>query len=263
MFLFNHGKLDKAYCCFQRALGMEHLLFGTRPNENMMTSLRFLGMIARELNMNEESKFYCKSLVQLCESFGGIRSKLLIKRTYMELLLLNCTAENGLKVNTGSKNEIELLLNCCLNCALAINLPIAERASEAVLKGQACRKDCTDTITRQDMIFALGEILRIIKKSKEGIELPKEELQKLIKLKTKAQEKVLCLKALGKLCLEQDLASEAKKYYSQAIDIKQENDEHAFHDLECRIGILKAVVMLDRHARQCVKPETCYSQSSS
>ena len=256
-FLFNRGKLDKAYRCFQRSLNMQHLLYGARPNVNMMTSLQFLGKIARELEMYEESKFYFKSLVQRFGSFGGIRSKFLIKTTYLELLLLQgCTADeslryakNGLKVTTGSKNETELLLNCSFYCFLAVYLQSPEQAWKAVLNAQACWKDCTDTTRREIMIFHVIELLCKLKKLKEGIKLLKEELQKLT-LKSQVQEKVLCLKALGKLCLEQGLAAEAKKYYSQAINNQEENDEHVFHDLECRIGILKAAVMEDSVANE-------------
>ena len=249
-FLYHQGKLHRAYCCFQRALSMEHLLYGTRPNEKMMTSLHFLGMIARESEMHEERKLYFESLVQLCKSFGGIKSKLLIKDTYLELLLLSCTAdeslryvENGLKVTTGSKDDRELLLNCLLYCGLAVKLhpqQSPERAWEAVLNAQACRKDYMGTHTREKIMLAVGETLCRINKSKEGIELLEKELQKLT-LKSQAQEKVLCLKALGKLCLVEGLALEAKKYYSQAINNLLDSNGDVFHDLECRIGILKAV----------------------
>ena len=221
-FLFYQSKLDKAYRCFQRALSMEHLLYGTRPNAKMMTSLKFLGMIARELEIDEESKFYFESLVQLCESFGGMKAKLLIKDTYAQLLCLDCTAdealryaENGLKVTTGSKNKRELLLNCQLYCALAFIFTFysqkrPERAWEAILNAEACRKDCNDTETREKIILMVGEVLFLIKKSKEGIHLLIETLQKLT-LKSQVHEKVLCLKALGQLCLVEGLAPEAKK----------------------------------------------------
>ena len=49
--LFDQGKLDKAYRCFQRSLNMQYLLYGNRPNAKMMTSLRFLGMIATKLEI--------------------------------------------------------------------------------------------------------------------------------------------------------------------------------------------------------------------
>ena len=251
-FLFNHRKLDTAYRCFQRALSMEHLLFGTRPNANMMTSLRFLAFITRELEMHAESKFYCESLVQLCESFGGIKAKLIVKETYLQLSWLSCTTaetlrsvENGLKVTIASKNERALLLNCMLYCTLAKELhsqQSPERAWEAVLNAQGCLKDYTDTETREIMISAIGDTLCSIKKSKEGINMLKEELQKLT-LNSQVQEKVSCLKALGQLCLVQGLAQEANKYYSQAMDHPLNKNEHVSDDLECRIGILKAVVM--------------------
>ena len=81
-----------------------------------------------------------------------------------------------------------------------------------------------------------------IKKSKEGIELLKEELQTFT-LKSQVEEEVLCLKALGKLCLAQGLALEAKKYYSQAMDILVEKAGHVFDALECLIAISKALVL--------------------
>ena len=252
-FLFSQGKLDKAYRCFQRATSMAHLLYGTTPNVNMVTSLKFLSAIAIKREMYEESKIYCESVVQLCESFGGIKSKLLVKETYLQLSEINCTAdetlryvENGLKVTTGTKNELELFLNCLLYCSLAVKLhsqQSSERAWEAVLNAQACRKDCivTNTQRREKMISAVVETLCKMKKSKEGIELLKEELK--LTLKPQGQEKILCLKALGQLCLVQGLAQQANKYYSQAMDNLLNNNEHVFDDLECRIGILKAVAM--------------------
>ena len=253
-FLYHQGKLGRAYRCFQRALSMQHLLYGTRPNVKMMTSLHFLGMIAGELEMYEESIFYFESLVKLYKLFGGIKNRLLIKDTYLELLFVSRTsdkslhyAESGLKVTIGSKCDRELLLNCLLNCGLALKMhsqQSPERAWEAVLNALACRKDCTDTQTKETIMFAVGEILCMLKKSNEGVALLKEELQKLT-LKSQTQEKVLCLKALGKLCLKQGLAPAAKKYYSQAIDAQEKNGEYVFHDLECRIGILKATIMED------------------
>ena len=253
-FLYDQRKLDKAYSCFQRSLRMQHLLYGDRPNAKMMTSLRFLGWIARELEMYEESKFYFESLAQRFESFGGIKSKLLIKETYLQLSEIKSTAdetlrciENGLKITTGGKNEAELLLNCLLYCHLAVKLHIQrspERAWEAVLNAQACQKACTDLQTKVKMISAVEVCLCAIRKSKEGINMLKEELHELTS-KSQVLEKVLCLKALGKLCLEQGLAAEAKNFYSQAIDIEEKNDEYVFHDLECRIGILEAAVMED------------------
>ena len=250
--LFDQGKLEKAYRCFQRSLSMQHLLYGNRPNVNMMTSLHFLGCIATQLEMHEESKFYFEYLVQQFESFGGIESKLLIKETYLCLLNRSCTveeslryAESGLKVTTGSKNERELILNCRLYCCLAFKLhsqQSPERAWEAILNAQACWKDCTDTHTREEMMFLLQYTLCDIKRSKEEIELMEKELQKFTS-KSQVEIKVLGLRALGEICLSQGLATEAKKYYSQAIDIQPEKDE-IFHD--CRIGMLKAVCMEDK-----------------
>ena len=251
-FLHHQGKLDMAYRCFQRSLGMQHLLYGARPNVNMMTSLKFLSMIAREWNLYEESKIYCESLLQVSESIGGIKAKLFIKETYLQLSNMAITdetvryVENGLKVTTGSNNDTELLLNCGLYCVLAITLhsqQSPERAWDALLNAQACLKDCTDTETREKIIPEVVETLCKIKKSREGIELLKEELQKFT-FKSQTPEKVVTLKALGELCLEQGLAPEANKYYSQAMDnLELNNNKDVFHDLECRIGILRAVAM--------------------
>ena len=258
-FLFGQTKLDKAYRCFQMALSMERQLYGTRPNVKMMTSLRFLSMIARDLKMNEESKFYCQSLVQLCESFGGIKTKLLLKETYLKLSYLSYTAdealrcaENGLKVTTGSKNDRELVLNCFLYCESAHALhrqQNPEQAWKAILDAQACLRNSTSIKTKESMIVLVVTSCSVIEKPIEGIELLERELEKFT-LKSQEKEKAFCLKAFGKLCLEQGLAPEAKKYYSQAIDIQQENDEHVFHDLECRIGILKAAVMEDNETSE-------------
>ena len=249
--LFHLSKLDMAYHCFQRAFSMERLLYGARPNVKMMTSLDFLGKIALKLKMNEESKFYFEYLVQLCESIGGIKSKLLIKETYLNLSSLSSSAsevlryvENGLEVSTG-KNERELLLDCWLYCNLAVTLysqKSAEGAWEAVLNAQACQNSCTDELTKKGIIDKIGMTLRRMKKSKEGIELLKEGFRKLT-LKSQVWEKVTYLKELGNLCLEQGLAEKAKIYFLQAINAKEKSDKYLAHDLHCRIGILKAVVL--------------------
>ena len=255
-FLSHQGKLDKAYRCFQRALSMAHMLYGGRPNVKMMTSLYFLGMIARRLRMYEESKWYWEYLVQRFESFDGIKCKLLIKLTYMNLSLLSYPAdeclryvESGLKVTTGGKNQGELLLNCHLYCNLAqftfYLQKSPEQAWEAVLNAIACRKDWTHIHETKEIVSIVGITLRRIEKSKEGIELLEKELQ-MFTLKPQAQEKFFYLKALGELCLEQELVAKAKNYYSQAIDTQDKNMfEHNFNNLECRIGILKAAAIED------------------
>ena len=253
-FLSHQGKLDEAYRCFQMALSMEHMLYGGRPNVKMMTSLSFLGKIATQLKIYDESKWYWEYLVQRFESFDGIKSKLVIKQTYGDLSLLSYPAdeclsyaESGLKVTTGSKNQGELLLNCHLYCYLAVFTlqKSPEQAWEAVLNAVACRKDWMHIQTTKEIVSLVGFTLREIDKSKEGIELLEKELQKFT-LKSQAQEKFFYLKALGKLCLEQELVAKALKYYSQAIDILDKNMfEHDVCKLECRIGILKAAVMDD------------------
>ena len=252
-FLSHQSKLDKAYRCFQRALSMAHMLYGGRPNVKMMTSLSFLGKIAAQLEIYEESKWYWEYLVQRFESFDGIKSKLLIKETYLDLSTLLSYpadeslrfAESGLKVTTGSKNERELFLNCFLHCILARELYFQQspRHWEAVLNALACRKDYIDLQTTINIIYLVQKTLRVIEKSKEGIELLEKELQKLT-LKSQAQEKFFYLKVLAELCLKEDMAAEAKNYYSQAIDIQDKNMfEDDFSNLECRIGILKAAVI--------------------
>ena len=246
-FLFSRGKLDKAYRCFQRALSMQHLLYGNRPNVNMMTSLLSLGVIASELSMLPESRFYLESLVQLLKSFDGIKPKLLLKETYLWLSLsvrMDYTLDetlrylkNGLKVTTGTTNERELLLNCLLFCELATIQECAEQAWEAILN--ACLRNCTNRETRAKMISGVAGTLCEMKKSKEGIELLKEELQKFT-LDSQNQEKAFYLKVLGKVCLVQGLA-EAKSFLSQASDILVNIESE--DDLECLIGLSKAVII--------------------
>ena len=256
-FLFDQGKLEKAYHCFQRALSMEYLLYGARSNVKMMTSLRFLGMIAGRLLMYAESKFYYESLVQLFESFGGINTKLIIKETYLELAGLSFEAytldetvgylKNGLKVATGSKNEKELQLNCSLYCKLATVqhfLHNPEQAWNATLDAQACLRNCTGTQARVSMTCLVAEAFCNINKTKQGIELLKEELQNLT-FKSREGEKAACLSVLGKLCLKQGLALEAKKYFEEVLDflVKKEGYLHGGLFIECLINISKVFLM--------------------
>jgi tetratricopeptide (TPR) repeat protein len=260
-FLFNQDKMDMAYRCFQRALSMGHSLYGTRPNVNSITSLRFLGMIASNLSMYAESKFYHESLVNLfaIESFGGMIPMLLIKRTYLQLALLSSAmgrttdeglgyVKNGLKVGTGTKSEKELHFDCLLYCELATILhsnQSPEQAWKAAQDAQACLRNSTVGQPRSDseeMIRAVVATLCQIEKTKEGVELLKELLQKFT-VDSKVREKVFCLKALGELWLEQGLAPDAETCYTQAMDIAAEHGGDIFDRLDCLIGISKAVVL--------------------
>ena len=260
-FLFYQDKLDRAYCCFQRALSMEHLLYGTKANVNMMTSLRFLGMISMGLSMYAESKFYLQSLVQQFESFGGVNTKLVVKETYLLLAffgtgMLYSTeetvshVEKGLKVTTDSRNDRELRLDCFLHRELATMWHARqnpEQAWKAALDAQACLRNLTEIETRVAMTCFVARLLCQIKKTSEGIVLLKEELQKLT-LGSQVEQKAICLKFLGKLCVEQGLTADAKNYYAQALDavVDTKNENCVLDGLDCLIGISKALMMEGR-----------------
>ena len=111
-FLYEMHRIDKAYLCFRRALSMERLLYQTKPNMNMMTSLYFLGITSYFLSMYSESKFYNETLVQLFESFGGPNARLMVKMAYLYLASVSrlfgnseeevvCYLEKALKATTG------------------------------------------------------------------------------------------------------------------------------------------------------------------
>ena len=262
-FLYNRGKTDKAYRCFQRALSMEHLLYGTKPNVKMMTSLYFLGTTSMDLFMCRESKFYFESLVQLFESFGGLASRLMVKKAYLQLAWLGdvmeysteeaqCYLEKGLKTTTGSRNDTELKLDCALYCKLATTFHAQhnqEQAWKSALDGKACLLGIEDRVT---MICRLAGTLAEINKTNEGILILKEEISQKLTSQSQMEEKVVCLMKLGKLCVEQGLASDAENYYKQALKVlvDMQNDECNFVISECRIGISKAIIMMDNRVSE-------------
>ena len=257
-FLFKRGEFDKAYRCFQRALSMEHVLYGTIENVNVMTSLYFLGKTSFFLFMYGESKFYLESLVQRFESFGGPTASLIIKDTYLQLALLSiemgysaeesmCYLEKGLKITTGSTNDVELSLDCRLYYKLAIRWYVQqnqEKAWKFILEGKACLRNIVGTKVRVKMTCLLVEIIAEFKKPNEGIKILKEEVQKLTS-QSETREKAPCLMQLGQLCFKQSLASDAENYYKQALEVlvDMRDNEDIFNFLECSIGISKAIMM--------------------
>ena len=258
-FLFHRDKIDKAYRCFRRALSMEHLLYGTIPNVNVMTSLYFLGMTSMCLQMHRESEFYFESLV-LFGSCGGPTARLMVKKAYLHLAFLSieigysaeetrCYLEKGLKATTGSRNYIELKFDCLLYCELAITWHAQhnqEKAWESVSNAKACQENIVGIPNRLGMSCLLAATLTRIKETNKGIEMLKEEVQKLTS-QSQTEEKALCLIMLGKFCVLQGLASDAENYYKQALEVMDMQDnEDIFDMLECRLGISKAIMMDNR-----------------
>ena len=255
--LFNERKFDKAYRCFQRALSMEHVLYGTKPTVNMMKSLYFLGITSFYLSKNTESKFFFELLVQRFELFGGATGRLMVKKVCAMLSDENgysakesvCYLEKGLKATTGSRNDEELKLDCILFCKLAIAFHAQhnqEQAWKSALDGKACLGKIVEVLIRAHMTCLLAETLAKIQKTNKGIEILKEEVQKLTS-QSQTEEKALCLMKLGELCLEQGLASDAENYYKQALEVMDMQDnKDIFVILECRIGILKAIMTNNR-----------------
>ena len=258
-FLFNQSKTDTAYRCFQRALSMEHLLYGTKPNINMMTSLYFLGRTSMRLFMHTESKFYLELLVQRFESFGGLNARLMVKDTYLQFALLGRMLgnsaeasqfylEKGLKATTGSRNDAELKLDCALYYNLATTWHAQhkqEQAWKSVSDGKACLGNIVGIRGRVNMTCLLAETLAEMKETNEGIKILKEEIEKLT---SQTEEKAWCLMKLGELCVQQGLALDAENYYKQALKIllDMQNDQHTLGILECRIDISKALMMDNR-----------------
>ena len=255
--LFNDRKFDKAYRCFQRALSMEHVLYGTKPTVNMMKSLYFLGITSFYLSKNTESKFFFELWLQRFESFGGTTGRLMVKKVCAMLSGENgyfaeesvCYLEKGLKATTGSQNDEELKLDGILYCELAIAFHAQhnkEQAWKSALDGKACLEKIVDVLIRAHMTCLLAETLAKIQKTNKGIEILKEEVQKLT-FQSQTEEKALCLMKLGELCLEQGLASDAENYCKQALEVMDMQDnKDIFVILECRIGILKAIMTNNR-----------------
>ena len=260
-FLFIQGKFDQAYRCFQRALSMEHLLYGTKPNVNMMTSLNFLGMTSMFLFMYVESKFYFELLLQMFDSYGGPTARLMVKHTYLQLALLSvamghsveetvCYLEKGLKVITGIRNDTELILDCVLYCQLATTLypnHNPEQAWKYISDGKACLRNIVGVQARVTMTCLIAMTLAKISKTNEGIVILKDEIQKL-KSHAHLEQKAFCMMNLGEICEEQGLASDAENYYKQALEVlvDMQNNKHIFKILECLVGISKTIMMDSR-----------------
>ena len=261
-FLFEMRRIDKAYHCFRKALSMKRLLYQTKPNMNMMTSLYYLGTTSFFLSMYSESEFYNKTLVHLFESFGGPNARLVdVKIAYWHLALVSqilgnsaeeCVYyfEKGLKATTaGSRNDAELKLDCILYCQLATTWHAQhnqEQAWKSALEGKACLRTILGVQVRVKMTCLLADTLAKIEKTNEGIEMLEEEVQELTS-QSQTEEKALCLMKLGKLCFEQGLASDAENYYKQALVVMDMQDnKDIFVILECRIGISKAIMTNNR-----------------
>ena len=260
-FLYLVGKSDKSYRCFQRALSMENLLYGTNPNMNMMTSLKFLGRISMSLFMYPESKFYFEKLVQLLQSFGGPGVQLVLKSAYIQLALLSFAMdcgvdkitfylEEGLKVITGSINDEELILDCDIHFQLATTWHAQHNSQQAwrsAMNGQACLKNITGTQARVMMTCRLAVTLAKIEKTNEGIVRLKEELSEL-KLHFQMKERADCMTTLAKLCADEGLKTDAEDYYKQALGILLDlrNDQHILEIVECYIGTCRIIVGDDR-----------------
>ena len=238
-FLFRQYKFNDAYRCFQRALSMGHILYGTKPNLNMMTSLHFLGLTSSYLFKNRESKFFFKWLVKQFESFGGATGRLMVKSAYLELALLSveigysakkcrCYLEKGLNLNatTKSQNDVELKMDCFLHCQLATawhDEHNQEQAWKSASDGKACLTQIVEVGIRVHMTCLLADTLAEIKETNEGIAILEKEVQEFT---SQTEEKALCLMKLGKLCLEQGLASNAEDYYKQALEVMIDMQDH-------------------------------------
>jgi tetratricopeptide (TPR) repeat protein len=253
--LYSQGRIHKAYRCFKRALTMGHFLYGTKPNVNVMKSLYFLGQTSYDLLMRRESKFYFELLVQRFESFEGPTARFMVKIgcSWLALLIVNigysaeksqCYLKKGLTI--GSRNNVELELDCMLYGQLAMIWHAQhnqEKALKSVSNAKACQENIDEIPGRVRVSCLLAEILTEIKETNKGIEMLKEEVQKLTS-EYRKEEKFLYLTQLGKLCLEQGLASDAENYYKQALDMQ--DNEDSFDMLLCRLGISKAIMMDNR-----------------
>jgi tetratricopeptide (TPR) repeat protein len=263
-FLFRQYKFNDTYRCFQRALSMGHILYGTKPNLNMMTSLYFLGLTSSYLFKNRESKFFFEWLVKEFESFGGATGRLMVKSAYLELALLSveigysakesrCYLEKGLNATTGSRNDAELKLDCFLYFNLATTCHAQHNQEEAwkfALDGKACLGEIVGVQDRVIVTSLLVDTLAEIQKANEGIIILEEEVLELTS-QSQTEEKALCLMSLGKLCVLEGLASDAENYYKQAVDM-QDNEDN-FDTLECLIGISEAVMMDDKRVSEATK----------
>ena len=259
-FLLDHGKLDKAYRCFQRALCMEHLLYGTKPNVNIATSLKYLGRISAQLSLYAESKFYLESLVEMFESFATVISISLIKETFLLLSLVSVAVQNPPEktisyleksLNVSIDSSAELYLDFFSSCNLATawhTKQNSEQAWKAALEAQACLKKTPRSQKRLAMACMIAEDLSKINKTIKRIALLKEELEPSLEFEPQEKQKAVCLQVLGDLCVKQGLTSDAKNYYKQALQslVDMENDERVFilsSQVKCYIGISKAIEM--------------------
>jgi tetratricopeptide (TPR) repeat protein len=260
--LCNQRKCDKAYRCFRRALIMGQVLYGTRPNLNMMTSSYFLGVTSFSLSKNTksefffESKFFFELLVERYESLDGAKARLMFKKANMMLGIYNgyYSVEESVryleKGLTESQNDLELQVDVALYCKLATTWHAQhnrEKAWESASNAKACLAKIVDIPGRVKMSRQLAEILAKIKKTNEGIEILKEEVQKLT---SQSQEKALCLMTVGKLCFKQGLATDAENYYKQALEVvvDLQDNEDSFDILKCHIRISEALKMDNRES---------------
>ncbi|CAB3984401.1 ---NA--- [Paramuricea clavata] len=172
-------------------------------------------------------------MVQLFESFGGPNARLMdVKIAYLHLALASQILGNSAEESV-----------CYFEKATTWHAQHnQEQAWKSALDGKACLGKIVGVQDRAHMTCQLAETLAKIQKTNEGIEIL-EEFTSQSQMKGKA----LCLMKLGKLCVEQGLASDAENYYKQALEVMDMQDnKDIFVILECRIGISKAIIMDNR-----------------
>ena len=248
-YLSVQGKYEQAYQSLQRALTMERTLYGSNFNPQVKTTLTMLGVISVRLRMYEEGKIYYEQLLHLCESLSVPGDRMLIREAHLCLAFL-CAQTNRheeaisnfqevVALLTSGTYERESLYECVTHCQIATSwhaLDEKEKALKSALDAKECLTSIAGVEMRVDLTCAVAEAFAGIGRHEEAILLIKnglEELDAELDLKHKAEY----LKFLGEISVQQGLASDAERYYKEAVEILMINKENTSAIVDCLLEL--------------------------
>ena len=140
-FFLAQGEYGKSYKCLQRALAMEHALYGSNPNLNVMKTLYLLGMISIQLFMLVEGQYFLEQLLKQFDSFKGLKPRLVYKQAYLQLATLYSGTgrheealsllTKGVTLTTDRDHAMEQNLDCIMYCEIAKLLQSMNNCKEA------------------------------------------------------------------------------------------------------------------------------------
>ena len=218
---------DKAYQCLQRALSMERHIFSQNANFIVLETLMLLGRTSLSLLMYGESKYYFEQALEMLSFPGRAMDEITAAFHLMIGNLFNITSEynNALThlqqcivFSNGSSPHIAALAHCNLASTWS-KLCESEKAYKSVLDAKDCLPNIVDVETKALIISTFAETLVEMKRSEEAISILREELLALDSSGCDPGLQAFYLETLGKMCVDQELACEGLRYYTECLEM--------------------------------------------